>query len=104
MHNLKVMLYTPFYNPEKSYEENFEQGPFGAFADEIVFGDQGKPRYDFFGYKVFSPFGIPAGPLINSDFCKGAFGKGFDLCVYKTVRSEERRVGKECRSRWSPYH
>ena len=24
-----------------------------------------------------------------------------DLVVY---RSEERRVGKECRSRWSPYH
>ena len=27
--------------------------------------------------------------------------------VYKTnlkERSEERRVGKECRSRWSPYH
>ena len=23
------------------------------------------------------------------------------LCV---IRSEERRVGKECRSRWSPYH
>ena len=23
---------------------------------------------------------------------------------YKTTRSEERRVGKECRSRWSPYH
>ena len=22
----------------------------------------------------------------------------------KYVRSEERRVGKECRSRWSPYH
>src|SRR2546427_12153605 len=22
----------------------------------------------------------------------------------KTIRSEERRVGKECRSRWSPYH
>ena len=21
-----------------------------------------------------------------------------------TCRSEERRVGKECRSRWSPYH
>ena len=25
--------------------------------------------------------------------------------ILKTnVRSEERRVGKECRSRWSPYH
>ena len=22
----------------------------------------------------------------------------------KRMRSEERRVGKECRSRWSPYH
>ena len=22
----------------------------------------------------------------------------------ETGRSEERRVGKECRSRWSPYH
>ena len=24
--------------------------------------------------------------------------------VVKLCRSEERRVGKECRSRWSPYH
>ena len=24
--------------------------------------------------------------------------------IYRSVRSEERRVGKECRSRWSPYH
>src|SRR5258708_38184237 len=24
--------------------------------------------------------------------------------VRKLTRSEERRVGKECRSRWSPYH
>ena len=24
--------------------------------------------------------------------------------VYQAERSEERRVGKECRSRWSPYH
>ena len=22
----------------------------------------------------------------------------------RNIRSEERRVGKECRSRWSPYH
>ena len=26
------------------------------------------------------------------------------LDSYKAYRSEERRVGKECRSRWSPYH
>ena len=27
-----------------------------------------------------------------------------DLGVSELTRSEERRVGKECRSRWSPYH
>ena len=27
-----------------------------------------------------------------------------DVYVYLSDRSEERRVGKECRSRWSPYH
>ena len=26
------------------------------------------------------------------------------LAAIKLLRSEERRVGKECRSRWSPYH
>ena len=29
--------------------------------------------------------------------------EGTDI-VSRAVRSEERRVGKECRSRWSPYH
>ena len=31
---------------------------------------------------------------------------GRKTCPYcrKVLRSEERRVGKECRSRWSPYH
>ena len=27
-----------------------------------------------------------------------------DLSISISERSEERRVGKECRSRWSPYH
>ena len=29
---------------------------------------------------------------------------GFDYGSFSVHRSEERRVGKECRSRWSPYH
>ena len=34
-----------------------------------------------------------------------AFEKaGYDPEYGKVTRSEERRVGKECRSRWSPYH
>ena len=34
-------------------------------------------------------------------------GKGrytADINIANQTRSEERRVGKECRSRWSPYH
>ena len=29
---------------------------------------------------------------------------GLNAVVNGLIRSEERRVGKECRSRWSPYH
>ena len=30
--------------------------------------------------------------------------EGFIYGIVSIIRSEERRVGKECRSRWSPYH
>ena len=33
----------------------------------------------------------------------GGFASGAQIYQY-FIRSEERRVGKECRSRWSPYH
>src|SRR5256884_9418282 len=33
-----------------------------------------------------------------------AFGEFQTLQSVVVLRSEERRVGKECRSRWSPYH
>src|SRR2546425_12606502 len=38
--------------------------------------------------------------------CKNDPGKQVQCCVAcdEENRSEERRVGKECRSRWSPYH
>src|SRR2546422_10868834 len=38
----------------------------------------------------------------------GAGGEGGRVAAHggdgRVLRSEERRVGKECRSRWSPYH
>ena len=44
----------------------------------------------------------------GNDIYKGSLlaqrGDGFRGAVGNKVRSEERRVGKECRSRWSPYH
>ena len=49
------------------------------------------------------PWDIFVGPRVGfvlNDFTSvnGEFRPGM------LVRSEERRVGKECRSRWSPYH
>ncbi|MCR4306047.1 MAG: hypothetical protein NUV73_03110 [Candidatus Daviesbacteria bacterium] len=81
------MLQAPFYDPNKSYEDNYEEGSFGAFSDGQIIEQKGEPREDFLGQKVYSTFGIPAGPLVNAKFCKAAFEKGFDICVYKTVRS-----------------
>lgn len=81
------MLNQPFYDPKKSFDENFDNGPFGAFADGKVFKQKGEPQYEFLGFKVYSPFGIAAGPLPTSPFIKAAFEKGFDVCVYKTQRS-----------------
>ena len=83
------MFGTPFYDPGKSYEENLESGPFGSFADGKIIKTEGEPQYDFFGYKVYSPFGIPAGPLINGNFTQAALEKGFDIVIYKTVRSRK---------------
>ena len=42
--------------------------------------------------------------LISPDSYKKARIKHATIYVKNAERSEERRVGKECRSRWSPYH
>src|SRR5260221_7796087 len=40
--------------------------------------------------------------FLDPDFPSGTYAVKIDITT--TDRSEERRVGKECRSRWSPYH
>ena len=40
-------------------------------------------------------YGIPASVTLAQGILESSNGQS---------RSEERRVGKECRSRWSPYH
>src|SRR5256885_2354006 len=42
-------------------------------------------------------FDVRPGVCVDAEFTNERGGK-------TVVRSEERRVGKECRSRWSPYH
>lgn len=82
------MIKTPFYDPTLSYEDNYQKGPFSDFATGEKYIQEVEPKYDFLGQKVNLPFGIPAGPLLNSKFVKGAFEQGFDIAVYKTVRAD----------------
>src|SRR5256885_7321810 len=42
--------------------------------------------------------------VLQQDYIRTARAKGLSQRVVIIARSEERRVGKECRSRWSPYH
>lgn len=81
-------MQTPFFDPSKTYDENDKKGPFGGFADGAdLREDDEEPKFDFLGFKIHTPFGIPSGPLVNSKFCKAAFEKGFDVIHYKTRRS-----------------
>ena len=58
------------------------------------------------GYKTI----FTAGDQIESTFITDTYTFTIEATdvrtdlLYRPGRSEERRVGKECRSRWSPYH
>src|SRR5256885_13337719 len=45
-----------------------------------------------------------AGNITTSNLVYAAITDAGASLHYRCLRSEERRVGKECRSRWSPYH
>ena len=51
-------------------------------------------------------FAIEARNILKAGIAAKLTSLGFDSKggVAENLRSEERRVGKECRSRWSPYH
>lgn len=79
---------TPFYDPLRSYAENYERGPFGTFAHGLGTPlPTAPPAYPTLGTSVHRPFGIAAGPLLNAAYCAAAFHHGYDVNVYKTVRS-----------------
>ncbi len=88
------MLQVPFFDPRKSYYDNWEQGPFSAFADGVILPREDEARFEFLGLPLNYPFGIPAGPLLNSRFMKAAMEKGFDVPVYKTVRTHEKKCNE----------
>ena len=83
----------PFYEPNLSYQENYDNGPFGPFAQEPSNDEKAAltlPEAEWVtvgGLRLRRPLGIPSGPLLNAKFTDAAFRWGYDLCHYKTVRS-----------------
>lgn len=76
----------PFYDNTKDYETNYTEGPFGLLSEHSRELSQNFSSQSFLGFRVDIPFGIPAGPLLNSRYVKAAWNWGFSIATYKTVR------------------
>jgi dihydroorotate dehydrogenase (NAD+) catalytic subunit len=76
-----------FYDPAKTFDDNFDDGPFPLQAGEPPYHNSGEPAYSFLGHKLYAPFGIGAGSLPTSKHVRYAFERGFDVVCYKTQRS-----------------
>ena len=116
--DVRVIVYDGKMHPVDSNEISFMLAGRNAFSE--AFKNAGpkilEPIYDV---EVFVPsdrMGDVMGDLQGrrAMIMGMSSEKGFEKLVakvplkemssYSTARSEERRVGKECRSRWSPYH
>lgn len=75
------------YDINKTYLENAEEGPFffGKISERIT--NEPSTWTDFLGFKVATPIGVPAGPLLNARWINLAAKLGYDIVTYKTIRS-----------------
>src|SRR5579862_7794120 len=95
------------------YHESHKRG--AHLKPQFGNGDDFRDRFFFFQAED----GIRDGTVTGSDVCSSDLFEGAKYVFTPPLRekhhqpklwdglknrSEERRVGKECRSRWSPYH
>ena len=90
-------------------KEGFNQ--WAAQYDQTVAQTQADSQYPFAGYDaVLQAIETIVAAKPQPEVLDAGFGTGVltrrlaERGAQITGRSEERRVGKECRSRWSPYH
>ena len=117
-------LTSAFKMDERNHPLHETSVPSDRFYDDfdLQFVPQGTPSQGLFHYYEMSP---SSPQYISCDIYSGrikaqkAYGDPYrqiarylekavaehrDATPFDQFRSEERRVGKECRSRWSPYH
>ena len=81
---------------EQSYNTYIYRKQIIDITNKLIDMHKGLPCEDKFAYKDYS-YTIKRDDETDIECCcENHFGED--------DRSEERRVGKECRSRWSPYH
>ena len=97
-----VMLPPPIYDIRKSYEENYQHGPF--FTGVLPKPIQSNRKIDFIGEKISSRVGIPAGPLLNARWISFYGQMGFDVLTYKTVRSHFHPSYPDPNCMYVPFH
>ena len=69
------------------------------YYNDLVTGAGFEKAIDWYAFKVYAD--VPIKPSYYKIRDRILRQKGLEIVP---LRSEERRVGKECRSRWSPYH
>src|SRR2546430_15592993 len=92
--------------PHKMWGGRFQQAPdAGLLEFTSSFGtDHRLLRWDIVASIAHVQMLGASGIIPASDAAAIADGLRGILADTRAGRSEERRVGKECRSRWSPYH
>ncbi len=74
---------SPTYRIDRSYSWNYTHAPALPRVRRLPAGVGGS----LLGYRVNSPVGVAAGPLLNARWVEGYARLGFDLLTYATVRS-----------------
>src|SRR3712207_2032485 len=87
---LDVGVMKPFATANRVFSKRYRSQDTALLARASAVNDQDWDLNPFF-------YSIAASPLSATEL---KYGPPVDT----EKRSEERRVGKECRSRWSPYH
>ena len=88
-----------FQELKKAIVETLRADDNSIRPETSLINDIGAESLDFLdiNYRLEQAFGIKMARHFVLEHIEDMFGEG-------AARSEERRVGKECRSRWSPYH
>lgn len=76
------------YDTARTYDENYAAGP--VFDGPLPVLAKPESPVEFLGFRLNSPLGVPAGPLLNRAYVDLYARLGWDVPVYKTVRSVAR--------------